>query len=91
MTLPVSFRWSEEFVGRIDRARGDVPRSVWVRRAVERALEEWVCSSALGPPAPAEQPRNRGMGFIGDPGGREVAEYPKPLSRAEAFRRMRKQ
>jgi len=38
MALPISFRWDEEFVARIDAARGDVPRSVWVRRAVERAL-----------------------------------------------------
>jgi hypothetical protein len=59
MARPVSFRWDEEFVAAIDRARGDVPRSVWVRRAVERALEE---SGAPGgavvstsSPAPAEQ------------------------------------
>jgi len=31
-------RWPVEFVAEIDRVRGDVPRTVWVRRAVEAAL-----------------------------------------------------
>jgi hypothetical protein len=35
---PLSFRWDPEFVARIDDARGDVPRSKFVRRAVEAAL-----------------------------------------------------
>jgi hypothetical protein len=35
---PLSFRWPAEFVARIDAARGDVPRSAFVRRAVERVL-----------------------------------------------------
>lgn len=38
MALPVSFRWDEEFVARIDVARGDVPRSTFVRRAIERQI-----------------------------------------------------
>jgi hypothetical protein len=38
MAQPLSFRWDEEFVARIDLVRGDVPRSVFVRRAVEVAL-----------------------------------------------------
>lgn len=38
MAQPLSFRWDEEFVARIDSARGDVSRSLWVRRAVEQAL-----------------------------------------------------
>jgi hypothetical protein len=38
MALPVSFRWDEEFVKRVDVARGDVSRSLWVRRAVEERL-----------------------------------------------------
>lgn len=33
-TTPVSFRWSEDFVAEIDAARGDVPRSAFVRSAV---------------------------------------------------------
>jgi hypothetical protein len=37
---PLSFRWDPEFVARIDDARGDVPRSKFVRRAVERVLSE---------------------------------------------------
>lgn len=38
MALPVSFRWDPEFVAKIDAARGDVSRSLWVRRAVEHQL-----------------------------------------------------
>lgn len=79
MTGAVSFRWDEEFVARVDRARGDVPRSVFVRRAVERALEG-LPSDSLGGiqsvevreaekvrpspvPAPAEQPVSRSEMF----------------------------
>lgn len=40
MIKPVSFRWSPELVARIDSARGDVARTIWVRRAVERALSD---------------------------------------------------
>lgn len=40
MALPVSFRWDEGFVRRIDEARGLVPRSAFVRSAVEQALSE---------------------------------------------------
>lgn len=36
---PLSFRWEPEFVARVDAARGREPRSAFVRRAVERALE----------------------------------------------------
>lgn len=39
-TQPLSFRWEAEFVARIDRARGLVPRSTFVRAAVEDALAE---------------------------------------------------
>lgn len=63
MALPVSFRWDEEFVAAIDAARGDVPRSVWVRRAVEQALGDISRLQRVGPgpsavvsAAPAEQP-----------------------------------
>lgn len=38
LQTPLSFRWPAEFVARIDAARGDVPRSAFVRRAVERVL-----------------------------------------------------
>jgi hypothetical protein len=64
MVSPVSFRWPTELVARIDLARGDVPRSAWVRRAVEQALENasrvapgGVVRESVTPlPAPAEQP-----------------------------------
>lgn len=38
MAQPLSFRWDAELIKRIDAARGDVPRSMFVRRAVESAL-----------------------------------------------------
>ena len=37
---PVNFRWDAEFVARVDAARGLVPRSAFVRAAVERVLPE---------------------------------------------------
>lgn len=37
--VPISFRWHKDFVARIDAARGDVPRSTWVRRAIEERLQ----------------------------------------------------
>jgi hypothetical protein len=40
MSIRVQFRWKSEFLERVDVARGDVARSVFVRRAVERALGE---------------------------------------------------
>jgi hypothetical protein len=40
MSIRVQFRWRSEFLERVDAARGDVARSVFVRRAVERALGE---------------------------------------------------
>ena len=60
----VSFRWSDEKLAAVDAARGDVPRSVWVWRAVEQALGKvgpGVASggglpSAVDLPASAEQP-----------------------------------
>lgn len=35
---PFVVRWDRGLVERVDRARGDVPRTVWVRRLVEREL-----------------------------------------------------
>jgi len=32
---PVSFRWDAHFLGRLDEARGNIPLSVYVRRAIE--------------------------------------------------------
>lgn len=49
MAQPLSFRWDPEFVKQIDRVRGDVSRSVWVRRAVElRLTEEQFGPGAVG-------------------------------------------
>jgi hypothetical protein len=38
MAQPLSFRWRPEFIAEIDDARGDIPRSAFVRRAVEDSL-----------------------------------------------------
>ena len=38
--VPLSFRWDRAFIAEIDRVRGDVPRSAFVRRAVERQITE---------------------------------------------------
>ena len=35
----LSFRWTPELVAKIDAVRGDVPRTVWVLRAIEAALD----------------------------------------------------
>lgn len=77
----ISFRCSEEFLAAVDRARGDVPRELWVRGVVGEAVEQVLGdgqggaagtrdASSEAVPAPAEQP---------------PAE--RPLSRVEAFRR----
>lgn len=39
MSQPLSFRWDEEFVARIDEARGLIPRSTFIRAAVEKEME----------------------------------------------------
>ena len=51
----LSFRCSHELVAAVDVARGETAREVWLRRAVERALE---LQSPAGEdrPVPAEQP-----------------------------------
>jgi hypothetical protein len=38
MSVRVDFRWPEDLVEQIDRERGDVPRSTFVRRVVEGYL-----------------------------------------------------
>lgn len=57
MALPVSFRWDEEFIARVDEARGDVPRSTWIRRTVEMRLAgelspQWVVTRSGSAPPP---------------------------------------
>jgi hypothetical protein len=44
---PLSFRWDREFVARIDEARGDIPRSVFVRRCVELVLNPERAAASL--------------------------------------------
>src|SRR4051812_1481958 len=38
MSQRVEVVWPDEFVARIDVARGDVPRTKWIQRACEAAL-----------------------------------------------------
>lgn len=35
---PLSFRWAPEFIARIDAARGEMPRSAFVRQCVEERM-----------------------------------------------------
>lgn len=44
---PVSFRWDEKFVARIDAARGGLSRTEFVRRAVEELVAQDEGSRAL--------------------------------------------
>lgn len=71
MPQPLSFRWDDEFITRIDAARGPTKRSAWVRAACERALAaapgEVVAAvspqetrDALPPPAPRAPSLQRG-------------------------------
>src|SRR5215216_3381041 len=57
MAGPLSFRWHEAFIARIDEARGDTPRSRFVREAVEEKLAggrpAGVAAPAPAAPAPA--------------------------------------
>lgn len=87
MARPLSFRWDEGFVARVDAARGDVPRSVWVRRAVEQALGVTSGETPENPrPASAEQPgRAWHEEVLQD--GRPVAERPLSALDAEQARR----
>jgi hypothetical protein len=49
------FRIDEDLLRRVDEARGDVPRTRWVTRAIEAALDvRPVPLSALGPNPPFE-------------------------------------
>lgn len=45
MTKPLSFRWPDEFVARIDEKRGSVSRSRFVRDAVDAYLR-WEFSAS---------------------------------------------
>lgn len=49
---PLSFRWDEDFVAKIDEARGPVKRSPFVREMIERGLAatRGVPDSDLGEP-----------------------------------------
>jgi metal-responsive CopG/Arc/MetJ family transcriptional regulator len=51
MAKPINFRWDEEFVAALDEARGDVSRSLFVRRAIEAAIHV-PTSLTSKPPAP---------------------------------------
>lgn len=55
---PVLLQFDDELVAGIDAARGDVPRTVWIRRACEMAL-----------PGASGEPTLRGMPLVGKADG----------------------
>lgn len=60
MAQPISFRWDEDYIARIDAARGDMKRSAFVRAAVDRVLDAPTPSrpaTAPGTTARGRQPR----------------------------------
>ncbi len=80
--MKVSLNLPDGLVAAIDAERGDVPRSVWVRRrleASERALSdaEGSLTNEQADPGPVPSPE----------GVRPAAPAEQPLSRAEMFRR----
>lgn len=86
--MKVSISLPDVLAERLDAARGDVPRSVFVRRAVEQALvtegrggSPGVSKAVL--PAPAEQPS---VFADGDPRVVIPVGLPSGVSRAAAFR-----
>lgn len=84
--MKVSISLPDELGERVDLVRGDVPRSVWMRRAVERALEESGAHQgaivSTPSPAPAEQPPGSASRVFGwdVPLASEPAEQPRTLS-----------
>lgn len=79
MAVPVSFRWDEDFVRRIDAARGDVPRSVFVRRAVEAVIGVPVLTLPEGASEEAVAAVRREL-----PGARVERSTAKPPKRVRA-------
>lgn len=45
MADPLSFRWPPEFIAEVDRRRGSVPRSAYVRESLEG---RWALEAGLG-------------------------------------------
>jgi hypothetical protein len=85
MPDPVSFRFPDGLVERIDEARGDVPRTRWVVRALEAALGGASCQESSASPRAPERPskpiewtdaRVDSLDVLTDPG---PASEPKPL------------
>ena len=54
--IPVLQRFRPELLARIDAARGDIPRTTWITRACEAALEP-ASEPALADDAPQDEPR----------------------------------
>lgn len=86
MNVKVEAGMPRELVEKIDRARGDVSRSLWIRRAVERALEADSSGKPARAPAPAEQPASDRQPPAGGGAGAPESRAAQPLNRADAFR-----
>ena len=63
----VNFRWPPEFIARIDGARGLIPRSAYVRQALERQMEEDETPRvyAYTEPGPIDEPPRVRYGVLG--------------------------
>lgn len=58
MAQPISFRWDEDYIARIDAARGDMKRSAFVRAAVDRLLDAPAPSRPATPPGTTARGRS---------------------------------
>ena len=55
MSKRVELNWPNELVSQIDYVRGDVPRSVWIRRAAEFQLKKKSPTHSSGVAAQADE------------------------------------
>jgi hypothetical protein len=79
MALPISFRWDKEFIDQIDAMRGAVPRSAFVRAAIEQAL-----AAAKDAPDRSMREQHRGPMPRADSGGQVTPSSPRASAIAKA-------
>jgi hypothetical protein len=83
MSQPLSFRWDKAFIERIDDARGLIPRSAFVRDAVERKLE---ATSAAGDEKSAPIPSTSDARTVSRAASAGRSAPPRTPDRTAAFR-----
>lgn len=59
----MTFRLPPELIEAVDAARGDVPRTMFVQRALEAALDARPAETLAEPPAPLRAPASRAEAF----------------------------